>query len=272
MVWYHLWDGVILVHPPNWIWVNEEVSNLSSNSITDIIAPDSAYAWVAHSNTGLSLVYTEEELIRTFRIDGGIPNNNIQEIAFGPDGSVWFSDPLIRFDGANWDDFSETESLVSDGFGTPTVSAMGFSEDGTLWLGRSLGRRAIKYKFEHLLVSWDGNAWETYGSEDEVMEGQAIDLDFGPEGSVWILMDHFFGGGNVGLVHYSADDWESFSSEDGFPSKAPTCLAVDREGAVWIGTEDAGLLKFFQGEWETFTQDDGLEGNEIHSLLIDDKG
>ena len=155
MVWHNIGWG-ISSDPPDWTWVNVEVSNLSSNSITDILATDSAYVWVAHRDTGLSLVYTEEELIRPFRIDGEIPNNNIQELAFGPDGWVWFNDPLRCFDGANWDHFSETESLVSDGFGTPDVSAMGFSEDGTLWLGRSLGRRAISYKFDHLLVSWDG--------------------------------------------------------------------------------------------------------------------
>ena len=102
-------------------------------------------------------------------------------------------------------------------------------------------------------------------------KAQAIDLISVPMVPFESQPDHSYGGRHVGLAHYSTDGWESFSSEDGFPSKDPTCLAVDREGAVWIGTEDAGLLKFFQGEWETFAQDDGLEGNEIDSLLIDEK-
>jgi ligand-binding sensor domain-containing protein len=53
--------------------------------------------------------------------------------------------------------------------------------------------------------------------------------------------------------------------------RQPTLLR-DRDGALWIGTLNAGLVHLHQGRIDVFTKADGLSGAPIQSLFEDREG
>jgi len=73
---------------------------------------------------------------------------------------------------------------------------------------------------------------------------------------------------NGGLAMWDGARW---SYPDPIPTPSGrkiTSLALDRDGALWVGTR-AGLARWFDGKWTALTQADGLCGDEIQCLLAD---
>ncbi len=271
-VWFGTREyGALLARYPNWTLVSEETGGLGSNEIVDILPLEDGSTWFAHKDAGLSRLRLEDNDLAVFRTDDQIPGNSLTHLAVGEDGTLWIGNPFMRFDGEQWDDFSDNEILMPDEY-YPSVFSLEFSDDGTLWLGQSLGK-FITLKEENLLISWDGETWRTHGHEGEVIEGKAVAIDFASDGSLWVLVDHFFSKDDpVGVAHYTGEHWESFSAEEGFSSEDPTCLVVDHDDVVWVGTNDAELLRYDGVSWETTTHADGLQGTEIRDLFVDQAG
>jgi len=258
--------GALLVRYPNFMLLNEENGGLGSGSITDILSLDDGSTWFAHYGAGLSRLHLEDGTLSFFRTQDQLPNNFISHFAIGPDGTLWLGNQLASFDGQEWNDFSDNEILSPSEFPAWTV-AMEFSDDGTLWLGQRLGPITVSGREGlFLLVSWDGETWETHGRDGEVMEGGVTDIDFASDGSVWVQIS------NHGVAHYSGDEWESFSSEEGFSTKDPNCLVVDHDDVVWVGTGDVGLMKYDGETWERVANADVLLDTNIISLFADDSG
>jgi hypothetical protein len=61
-------------------------------------------------------------------------------------------------------------------------------------------------------------------------------------------------------------------SEDGLPGNDVSCLYVDNDGSLWVGTSGHGLARFHQGQWTRYTRRDGLVSNSISYLIGDDTG
>ena len=49
-----------------------------------------------------------------------------------------------------------------------------------------------------------------------------------------------------------------------------SCLLVDRDNVLWVGTSGHGLARFAKGRWTTFSASDGLAGDDIGYLIEDD--
>ncbi|MBI2311708.1 MAG: regulator [Betaproteobacteria bacterium] len=49
-------------------------------------------------------------------------------------------------------------------------------------------------------------------------------------------------------------------------------MAVDRDGAVWVGTWGGGLSRYDGSKWKTYTTAEGLPGNHVFMLHFDRKG
>ena len=51
-----------------------------------------------------------------------------------------------------------------------------------------------------------------------------------------------------------------------------TCLYEDAEGALWIGTENAGVMRYARDVFTTFTTKDGLPDNQVSEIRLDNDG
>jgi ligand-binding sensor domain-containing protein len=74
-----------------------------------------------------------------------------------------------------------------------------------------------------------------------------------------------------GITHFVSGKMEPYSFLPFEQQRQPTLLR-DRDGALWIGTLNAGLVHLHQGRIDIFTPADGLSGTPIQSLFEDREG
>jgi len=78
-------------------------------------------------------------------------------------------------------------------------------------------------------------------------------MDTDAEGSLWCVTED-------GLVHLRNDGGEFrqpvlYGQRNGFPPQLMTCVLVDREDCLWIGTWTRGLIKFVEHHLQSFPLD-----------------
>ena len=80
-----------------------------------------------------------------------------------------------------------------------------------------------------------GEKWSDLPVEDKYIDGDIRDFDIDPTGKLWLLS------GIVTRHDMTEDTYDTFGGSEYYTSEYGTCLAVDQDGAVWIGTSDKGL-------------------------------
>ena len=86
------------------------------------------------------------------------------------------------------------------------------------------------------LWRWDGKGeWEDYGFDERMVEGNISAFTLDMQGRFWIASEM--------LARYDPeiDKFQTFGPADYYTSQFPTCLRLDNEGALWVGTEDKGV-------------------------------
>src|SRR5215472_15296708 len=73
----------------------------------------------------------------------------------------------------------------------------------------------------------------------------------------------------MGLLISCRANWSPILS---FEQQRQPTLLRDRDGALWIGTLNAGLVHLHHGKLDVFTPADGLSGTPIQSLFEDREG
>ena len=59
---------------------------------------------------------------------------------------------------------------------------------------------------------------------------------------------------------------------NGLPGNDISCLYLDQDGVLWVGTSGHGLARFYQGKWTRYSTDNGLASNSIDYIIEDDAG
>ena len=114
------------------------------------------------------------------------------------------------------------------------------------------------------LAQYSFDKWTT---ENGLPQNSVYDITQTRDGYLWFTtLD--------GLVRYDGVRFNVFNKNNskGFSSNRLTCLFEDAEGALWIGTEDAGVMRYAQGVFTPFTDKEGLPRNMIFELQGDDAG
>jgi PAS domain S-box-containing protein len=177
----------------------------------------------------------------------GLPDESIQAIAEGPDGTLWLGAAgggLVRFQEGAF-------ALVSNANGLPDgfVTALLADADGTLWIGSNAGLHRLR-----------GGRFESMTPPG--MRADAVNaIVAGPGGVVWA-------GGRQGLWRIDHDRIDVVA---GLGARPVRSLCRDRDGSLWIGTE-AGLSRLYQGRLETITAPDGLPDGVVIALHEDREG
>jgi ligand-binding sensor domain-containing protein/signal transduction histidine kinase len=179
-----------------------------------------------------------------------------------------------------------------------TVSAIGASRDGGLWM--TVGGHLRKWKdgawtedrglvplgespLLKLIESRNGTllgATSDHGFALIFPDGQVskfnratgfssnwvIDLCEDREGNFWAGT----GGGGLALIRESSV--QTFAPPDEWQGRAVMSVCFDRENAMWVGTEGAGLYRYQGGTWTNFTRDAGIANPYVWSLAEDING
>ena len=191
-----------------------------------------------------------------------------------------YYDGIIKWvDSENFTIYDETNSSLRRGVGDPNrirVAGMAWDNDGHLWVGQFDGPRPIH------VYRKDGS-WRSFGVSGS---NNLMDVIIDRSGNKWFRV---FNGGvlvfNEGNdIDSEADDrFRSFTSTNStLPANSVTCLALDQDGSVWVGTEN-GIALFNCGSdpfnpacrgSESFLEQDGfgailLEGQNITTIAVD---
>ncbi|MBE7504515.1 MAG: response regulator [Verrucomicrobiales bacterium] len=82
------------------------------------------------------------------------------------------------------------------------------------------------------------------------------------DGSIW------FGFVTTGLARWRDGQMDWWTPQNGLPTNRVSCLALDAQGHVWIGTLGKGILRY-DGAFRTNTTADGLADNRVTALVAD---
>ncbi len=236
-----------------------------------------------------------------------LPSNTVTATAVSPEGVLWVGtkEGIVSFHEGEWRDRQPPGTLRETEYdGIPTV--MSFDREGALWVG--LSRVGIRIYRED---RWDDFLEEAPGFPMSILRGSITDIEFDPNGAVWICVRSFWGEGES-LHKYDGVDWTSYATENtvfdiAFDSSGtmwavgPTLGAVtlaedtvspvrdlpsevarwnmkkvliDSRGVLWIGTSE-GIVRYDGGLWEydEFAGDDSFYGNSgIAGMVVDDAG
>lgn len=145
--------------------------------------------------------------------------------------------------------------------GASTIHTILIEQNGKTWIGTDAGvffgtpgkwKQEQKYFTIQSIVKsgtdiWvlgDALVWKVSTAEKwepielplNLTEGQATALSIDAEGRIWLASER--------IARYDPTSGESliFGPADYYTTQFPTCMAVDLDGAVWIGSQDKGLF------------------------------
>jgi outer membrane protein OmpA-like peptidoglycan-associated protein len=122
---------------------------------------------------------------------------------------------------------------------------------GSRW---SLEERLVDFAriIEHGNYTWllgNGFIWKVNGRGEWIpvdidldkLEGEPLDLALDSLGRLWIASEV------MTLHNPQLDEYQVFGPVQYYTSQYATCMAVDQDGTIWVGTEDKGLYAIESG-------------------------
>ena len=158
---------------------------------------------------------------------------------------------------------------VQDGLADNRVWASYRDHDGSLWFGTEGG--ASRY---------DGETFTTLTTKNGLAHNHVRAILRDGEGSLWF-------GTPAGVTRYDGENFVTLTTEDGLAGSRVNAIFQDREGFLWFGTRTGGVSRYDpsvgfpgsgtsrqaeQAAFTTFTVQDGLAGDNVRSIVQDQKG
>jgi outer membrane protein OmpA-like peptidoglycan-associated protein len=207
------------------------------------------WLWIGTKNSGLFQFKTKPALTFIEQMsaqNSKLKSNEITSIFQDASGKYWIgtSEGLMVGAPKRWKN-------ELDGFHVQRVRAVGADfyvlADSEFWIVQS-------------------DRFKPVNLEEKALEGEAVDFDFDPSGSLWIVSRM--------LTRYdlATDEFDVFSGPEYYTSEYGKCIAADVDGAIWVGTEDKGLYRIEKAASFTATllveQELNCTGNGKDASLI----
>ena len=176
----------------------------------------------------------------------GFPKGPVYAIAQTADGYLWLGTGagLVRFDGWNF-------SFVKDESGAVNVSGvlgLAPSDDGCLWM-----------RLQDLTIAQYCNGIFRRPAKEPYFGISAMAKSAAGEMLAWSM--------DVGAFASRGGPARLAASAEGLPRSPVMAMAGTPDGALWVGTRDAGLFRFAGGKAAAVTE--GLPDLKVNCLLPD---
>ncbi|MEJ0033827.1 MAG: two-component regulator propeller domain-containing protein [Bacteroidota bacterium] len=242
-----------------------KADSLAIDHVTALAQDSLGRIWIGHKNGQLSVM--EKDVIRKMQFPEGDATQEISDILFGRDGTMWFS---TLNDGLYY--FHEHLYRLDEADGMPDVFVYDLEEsfDGSIWAGTDRGAavvsldghkasiKVLDYKtgfpdniIKKIVKGNDGALW--LATEDagifsyDIASGKTTPLTKSPWSAGGIIdflkLDNQFwiatSSASVAVYDQSDDQLNIYNP---VPGLTPTALFADEEGSVWIGARN-GLFR-----------------------------
>ena len=194
-----------------------------------------------------------------WRIEDGLPQNSISDIAQTRDGYLWLTtfDGLVRFDGARFTVFDPGNTKEMK---TSRLEKLFVDRSGALWIfpERTSGESGP--------IVYSDRSFHSFSSASGFPSCHIVNVQQDREGTIWLKTD-----GNQ-LIVYKNGLFKILGAADGIPPAAVIGdVRSDEGGSTWIGTSE-GLLRFLEGRFTRYTAKDGLPSDAIGPINADVSG
>ncbi len=196
-------------------------------------------------------------------------NYEILDLAVDETGVVWLGTRvhgLLRYDPTSGELRSWRQA--PDALPADEVTALLLDRDGKLWVGTTAGLVCFDRDSEQL-CRWRHQPGNLTSLSGDIVQA----LLQTPAGNLWI-------GTDGGLDRYlpGGDSFEHHLEDVPLGPRGVGSLAVDADGVLWVGGEDAGLIRYDTGTRESFrfgmdlATPDYIPTVRVQALLVDAAG
>ena len=181
-----------------------------------------------------------QRVVEHYRVNDGLPDNNVWSIAQKNDGSIWIgtSKGLASYQSGSFTNVTQQFGLESS-----AIYDILITDDNTNWFG------GISGVFRN-----QGDTWSHFTKQglfslhegDWILEDPFLKL---PDDAIWSLHQTedgivWFGTQSRGLVGYDGTTFSNIDSRQGLLGNQVMSVDSDTTGAMWIATLDGGLTRF----------------------------
>jgi ligand-binding sensor domain-containing protein/two-component sensor histidine kinase len=196
--------------------------------------------WATFNSRGLA--YSLTNSLQAFGIGKG---SNAWSVLVDSRQQVWAGtsgEGLFRFNSSGFQSVGAAEKIG------PDIFSLFESRDGKIWVGGENG-----------LGSYDAQNWKIFTASNGFPPNAVRAIAEGSNGNLWI-------GTEAGLFSLRDGKISALSA----PVNDISCLLVDRDDALWVGTSGHGLARFSNGNWTRYSTTNGLASADIGYFIQDD--
>ncbi|MBN1638877.1 MAG: hypothetical protein JW866_07910, partial [Ignavibacteriales bacterium] len=137
---------------------------------------------------------------------------------------------LLKFKNLQWTQFIGEEYYLHSNI----ISTIKLDKTNNLWIGTLKG-----------LVKFDGTSW--YDFSPNIGNSIVSSIDFDSQGNAWIATRN-------GLYKFNGVNWTHFHRGNSrLSSNYLSCVAVDNNDVIWIGTETWGLWTYYNNTFDSLS-------------------
>lgn len=155
---------------------------------------------------------------------------------------------------------------ATDGVGDGPCTTIACDNQGRIWVGQAYSGVSV----------WNGAKWQNYSILNGPLGEHVWSIAVSPvDGDVWLAT-------NAGITRYSQkrDEWSSITMGDGLVSDAISCVSINTNGDIIIGTQCDGITigspTLSPKSWQASKAErpsltsvgKGLPSNQINCLLV----
>jgi signal transduction histidine kinase/ligand-binding sensor domain-containing protein len=253
-IWAGTNQGLSIIEGDKIINFTED-NGLPYSTIRGLTEMSNGDVWVGTDKEGI-VIFRDQQPDQYLHSKDGLSGLFPQYFAEHPfDGSIWIAhhgSGLDVYRNGNIETITEQDGLLSD-----YLTFVGFSEDGTAYIGHETGMSVLtERKVQTIDEETDG-----------VFQTAIVTVNQSKDGAVWLGTD-----GN-GFSYLSDDSWEVLEYPPNITNGYASTSAIDPDGNIWFSTQGTGIVKIEnQKITNHISTDDGLINDFARGMDFDNEG
>lgn len=295
-IWLASYDGLMRFDGTTFTTINEKDYGFTGVS-PRVLTRNGNALWIGTNETGL-YCYENSEFTE-YKIDAGLPNLSIREIAFDKQNNLWVgtADGLAFISASDLENKAKLQPVLDENGNSFGIVSLILPVDNVVYVAnKNYGLKKIvdgkmsnvvlkggttDYIFSSAFLDTDGIIW--FGTstgtilkvKDETiidvinfpkLKGSAINAFVRTESSAMYVAS------DSGILNINANGMNFFGKESGLPDTIVSAFCQDFEGNLWIAFEHGGIAKFSHGRFIDLATAESIPATTCNSVLEDEYG